>query len=78
MNKQIINSLDIVRIVANEGAAHAGEIDLTGKDGKEIVDKLFWLVNIIVEKIISEPNEIKKQFLKLPQSKLDGIENRDK
>ncbi len=75
--KTVISSLDIVRINANEGGSHSGEIDLTGNDGAEIVDKLFWLVNIIIEKTISEPKEIEKQFSSLPQHKKDGIENRD-
>ncbi len=78
LSKNIIRSLDIVRIYANEGGSHIGEIDLTNKDGAEIVDKLFWLVNIIVEKTISEPQEIEKQFSQIPQDKKDGIKNRDK
>ncbi len=75
--QEIINSLDIVRISANEGGSHAGQIDLTGEDGAEIVNTLFWLVNIIVEKTISEPKEIEENFSKLPQSKKDGVKNRD-
>ncbi len=77
MPKAVIDSLDIVRIFANEGGSHAGEIDLTGADGEEIVNRLFWLVNIIVEKTISEPKEIAKHFNKIPQNKKDGIKNRD-
>lgn len=46
----VIKSLDTVRIVGNEGGAHEGQIDLTGKDNQEIVNTLFWLVNFIVEK----------------------------
>ncbi len=76
--KTVISSLDIVRIFANEGGAHAGEIDLTGEYGVEIVNTLFWLVNIIVEKTISEPKEIKKKFDQISKNKRDGIKNRDK
>ena len=35
--KKVIDSLDIIRITANEGGAHSGQIDLTGKDGPEII-----------------------------------------
>ena len=77
LSSQVQQALDIVRINANEGGAHCGEIDLSGADGKEIVDKLFWLVNFIVEKVITEPNEIKDQFSILPEEKKEGVANRD-
>ena len=73
----VLKALDIVRITANEGGSHCGEIDLTGEDGKEVVDKLFWLVNFIVEKTITEPKEVTMMFLDLPESKKDGVRNRD-
>ena len=70
----IINSLDIVRITANEGGAHAGQIDLTGKDGPEIVSKLFGLVNFIIEKTISDPKQIQKMHQNLsPKPKNKGL-----
>lgn len=76
--EKVIHSLDIVRITANEGGAHSGQIDLTGKDGPEIVLRLFWLVNFIVEKTISEPEQIKKWRNNLPEDKKQGIKNRGK
>ena len=76
--ESVINSLDIVRITANEGGAHAGQIDLTGKDGPEIVSKLFWLVNFIIKKAISEPKNIQEMYQNIPQNKKQGIKNRDK
>ena len=76
--ESVIHSLDIVRITANEGGAHSGQIDLTGKDGPKIVLKLFWLVNFIVEKTISEPQKINEIFNALPQDKKQGIKNRGK
>jgi len=36
--QEVIKSLDIVRITANEGGSHAGEIDLTGSDNERIVN----------------------------------------
>lgn len=75
--EKVIQSLDIVRITANEGGSHAGEIDLTGKDNEEIVNKLFFLINFIVEKVITENKEIDTMFNNLPEDKKQGIENRD-
>lgn len=75
--EEIIKSLDIVRIYGNEGGVHSGTIDLENKDNKWIVDKLFNLINFIVEKIITEKKEIEEMFKKLPKTKKEGIKNRD-
>lgn len=72
-----IRSLHTVRIVGNEGGAHEGQIDLTDKDNEDVVDRLFKLINIIVEKTTTEPNYIKETFGSLPEDKRKAIENRD-
>lgn len=76
--EKVIKWLDILRINANEWWSHAWLIDLTWKDNQEIVWKLFWLVNYIVEKVITENKEIDLMFDKLPEDKKKWIENRDK
>ncbi len=76
--EKVIQSLDTVRILANEGGAHAGVIDLTGEDNKAIVNGLFFLVNFIVEKTISDPKKVDEMVAQLPEEKKAGIENRDK
>lgn len=76
--QKAIQSLDVVRIFANEGGSHAGEIDLSGKDNKEIVNKLFKLTNFIVEKTITENREIDEIYGTIPENKRDGIDKRDK
>lgn len=75
--EQVIKSLDTVRITANEGGAHAGQIDLTGADSERIVNTLFQLVNLVVEKTITEPAVIENMFEDLPEDKKQGIKNRD-
>ena len=75
--QNVIKSLDTVRIVGNEGGAHEGQIDLTGEDNIEIVDRLFWLINFIVEKTITEPSEIESAFSSLPENKRQAAEKRD-
>ena len=76
--QEVIDSLHIVRIIGNEGGAHDGQIDLRGEDNKDIVDKLFRLVNFIVEKTITEPKAIESLRSSLSEDKIRGIEQRDK
>ncbi len=75
---QVIKGLDSVRITGNEGGAHIGKIDLTGADGAEVVNKLFWLVNFIVQRAINDLAEADRIFDDLPADKLEGVKNRDK
>ena len=75
--RDVIMSLDTVRIVGNEGGAHEGQIDLTGEDNREIVDRLFRLINFIVEKTITEPRVIENTFGSLPENKRQAAEKRD-
>ena len=74
---QVIKSLDIVRIYANDGGAHAGVIDLESKDNEDILHRLFMLVNFIVEKTIADNKEIEELTARLPEAKKAGVENRD-
>ncbi|MCA8835650.1 MAG: DUF4145 domain-containing protein [Proteobacteria bacterium] len=76
--EEVIEMLDIVRITANEGGAHSGAIDLTGVDGVEVVNTLFWLVNYIIDIAIKTPARIKQARQFLPADKLKGAEDRDK
>ena len=64
----VIQSLDAVRIYGNEGGAHEGRIDLTGEDNKEVVDRLFWLVNFVVEKTITDPKAIREAVGMIPKN----------
>ena len=75
LDKRIQKALDIVRVVGNE-AVHPGQIDLN--DQPETALQLFKLVNLIALKMITEPNEIEEMYRALPESKKQGIEDRDK
>ena len=75
--KKVQEALDIVRITANEGGSHCGEIDLGGRDGVEVVGKLFWMVNFIIDKVITEQREIEDMLNNLPEEKREGISKRD-
>src|SRR5262249_24749132 len=67
-------ALDAVRVIGNE-AVHPGTLDL--KDDRDTATKLFDLVNIIAEQMISNPKHVKKIYEKIPQKKRKAIERRD-
>lgn len=72
--QKIQQSFDAVRVIGNN-AVHPGQIDLT--DDKDIAISLFKLMNIIVEKIITEPREIEEIYETIPESAKKGINVRD-
>lgn len=72
---KVQQSLDSLRVIGNE-AVHPGQIDL--KDDIKTASALFKLVNFIAEKMITEPKEIEEIYSKLPESKKEQIERRDK
>jgi hypothetical protein len=71
----IRRTLDIVRVIGND-AVHPGQMDL--KDDVETANKLFGLVNLIAQVMITQPNEIKQLYETLPETKRKAIEDRDK
>jgi hypothetical protein len=72
----VAKALDIVRVVGNN-AVHPGVIDM--KDDVATANRLFALVNIIVEKMISEPAKIDALFEeKVPEGTKSAIAKRDR
>ncbi|MEN6452560.1 MAG: DUF4145 domain-containing protein [Thermoguttaceae bacterium] len=67
-------ALDTVRVIGND-AVHPGELDLN--DNPQVAQSLFNIVNMIVEKMITQPKELATIYGNLPQKKLDAIEKRD-
>ncbi len=74
---RIIKSLDILRIYANEGGAHAGTIDLEGKDNEDTVLNLYKLINNIVYHTIASDKMVDDLYDGIPDAKKEGIKNRD-
>jgi hypothetical protein len=72
---RVQQSLDIVRVIGNN-AVHPGQINLN--DDMETAAKLFVLVNIVADVMITQPNEIDNLFNSLPPNQLEGIATRDK
>lgn len=76
LSPQLQKAFDIVRIVGNN-AVHPGEINI--KDNPEICTKLFDLINIIVDQMITRPKEIDDFYNNtIPEANKKSIKNRDK
>lgn len=75
LDKRIQKALDVVRVVGNN-AVHPGEMDI--RDDRATAEKLFSLVNVIVDFMISQPKHIDELFGTLPSGALAAIEKRDK
>jgi hypothetical protein len=75
LNPKIQKSLDIVRVIGNE-AVHPGQIDL--RDQPATAAQLCNLLNFIADAMITQPKAIEAIYSKLPESKLEQIEKRDK
>lgn len=75
LNTRIQKALDAVRVIGNN-AVHPGSIDL--RDDRATAESLFRLLNLIAEKMISEPKHVDEVYAKLPPSALAAIEARDR
>ena len=69
-------ALDVVRVVGNK-AVHPGQIAFD-VDDNATATMLMHLLNMIVTRMISEPNEINCLYQGLPESVKKSIEHRDK
>jgi len=72
--KKIQQALDVVRVVGNN-AVHPGTINLN--DDPSVALKLFNLVNMIVDSMITQPRQIEEMFGGLPPTAIAQIQKRD-
>jgi len=75
LSPTIQKSLDIVRVIG-ANAVHPLELDL--KDDRETAAKLFELINLIAESMITQLKKVNELYKSLPESSKDAIEKRDK
>lgn len=75
LDTRVQQSLDIVRVVGNE-AVHPGQLDL--RDDRATAEKLFGLINLIANIMISQPKDVQEMYGDLPEDKRKAIEKRDK
>jgi hypothetical protein len=74
LDPRVQQALDVVRVIGNE-SVHPGQIDL--RDDRAIAESLFRLLNLIVDKTISEPKHVKAVYEALPSGALEAIQKRD-
>ena len=74
LSQDIQRALDTVRVIGNN-AVHPGQIDL--RDDRATAHSLFAFVNLIADKMISEPKRIKEAYKGLPESTREEIKRRD-
>lgn len=72
--RKIQQSLDVVRVTGNS-AVHPGQIEM---DDADTAARLFPLVNLIVEYMVSMPKKVDGLYDSLPDSSKGAIERRDK
>jgi hypothetical protein len=75
LNPVVSKSLDIVRVIGNE-AVHPGSIDLN--DDRDTAIRLFDLINLIVEQMITQPKSVNELYGKLPEAKRAAIDARNR
>lgn len=73
--QSVQQALDVVRVVGNK-AVHPGMISFD-LDDKNIALTLMRLLNIITERLITEPKEISSLYENLPESIKESVERRD-
>jgi Domain of unknown function (DUF4145) len=74
LDTRVQKALDAVRVVGNH-AVHPGQIDL--RDDRAAAETLFRLLNLIAEKMISEPKHVDEVYAALPEDARKAIEKRD-
>lgn len=74
LDARVQQSLDAVRVIGNS-AVHPGKIDI--RDDRATAEALFKLLNLIVDKTISEPKHVQEIYESLPGNLLEAISRRD-
>ncbi len=74
LDKRVQQALDAVRVIGNS-AVHPGIIDI--RDDRATAESLFKLLNLIVDKTISEPKHVQEVYDSLPGNLLEAITKRD-
>ena len=74
LDVRVQQALDVVRVIGNK-AVHPGQVDL--RDDRATAEKLFGLVNLIAEIMISQPKHVQEMFAGLPEEARTAIQKRD-
>lgn len=74
LSVEVQQALDVVRVTGNH-AVHPGQIDFD--DDQKPPTLLFALVNMIADRMISEPKRIQEFYAQLPEKDRENIRKRD-
>ena len=74
LDQQVQMALDAVRVIGNN-AVHPGQVDLA--DDRATAETLFMLLNLIAEKMVSQPKRVREIYASLPAGARKAIEKRD-
>ena len=74
LDEQVRKALDVVRVIGNS-AVHPGHLDL--RDDRATAESLFTLLNLIAERMISQPRRVNEAYDSLPEGARNAIERRD-
>jgi hypothetical protein len=74
VHARVQQAADALRVIGNN-AVHPGQIDL--RDDRACATALFNLVNIVAEKLITEPREVSALFDGLSEGAKEAIRKRD-
>ena len=75
LDVRVQQALDVVRVIGNN-AVHPGQIEL--RDDRRTAEKLFGLVNLIADIMISQPKHVGEMFGSLPEGARNAIQKRDR
>ena len=75
LDPRVQKALDVVRVIGNN-SVHPGQMDL--RDDRATAEKLFGMINLIVDIMITQPKHLEEMFNSLPSGALKAIQERDK
>lgn len=76
LTSKLQKAFDFVRVTGNDAVHELGLLDV--QDNPEIANALFSILNLIVEKMITENKQIDDLYNLIPESRRDKIEERNK
>lgn len=76
LNPRLQKTADALRLIGNDAVHPSDEMTFT-EGARERAAKLFTLVNLLVEELITRPGEIDDLYQSLPENKREQVEKRD-
>lgn len=74
LSKEVQMALDGLRITGNQ-SVHPGELNVD--ENEEMVESLFFLLNFITEKMITDKRKVEEFYEKMPKGLREAVKKRD-